>query len=132
MESAGGAHRAHRQLVYTAAGVETLVALTTVNDPGAEEAALASAARRRVSYATLWLAFVVPLPITCVLARAPLPGTLFLGSFIGIFARLTTFQSASAPIELAWFLLGTKVADVIVGLVITRMRRRATHGETPS
>ncbi len=92
---------------------------------------LASAVRRRVSYATLWLALVVPLPITCLLARAPLAATLFLGMFIGVFVRIMTFEHGGAPIELAWWLLGAKVGDLIVGLFITRMRRRATPAPTP-
>jgi hypothetical protein len=92
-----------------------------------EADAPATAARRRVSFATLWLVFVVPLPITCLLARAPLAATTFLGMFLGVFVRIMTFGRGGAPIALAWALLGTKIGDLIVGLFITRMRHRAAR-----
>jgi len=95
-----------------------------------EASALATAARRRVSFATLWLAFVVPFPITCLLARAPLAATIFLSTFIGVFYVTMTFGRAGASIAFAWALLGIKVADLVVGLLITRMRRRTAPATT--
>jgi uncharacterized transporter YbjL len=67
---------------------------------------------------------VVPLPITCFLARAPLAATVFLGTFVGVVVRIMTFPDGGAPLALAWWLLGAKVGDLIVGLFITRMRHR--------
>jgi hypothetical protein len=87
-------------------------------------------ASRRVSYATLWLAFAVPLPITCLCVGARLAGTLFLGVFIGDLVTLVTFERGTAPMALLWWLLGVKVGDLAVALAVSVRRGRAVSRST--
>src|SRR5262249_14964795 len=81
-------------------------------------------ARRRASGAALTLGFLVPFPVTCLLLRAPLLGTAFLGVFVGALVKIATFKRGTAPLELLWLLAADKVGDLLVALVIAMLRRR--------
>jgi len=87
-------------------------------------------ANRRVSYATLWLGFAVPLPITCLCVGARLAGTLFLGVFIGDLVTLATYERGTAPMTLLWWLIGAKLGDLAVALAVSVRRGRAVSRST--
>jgi hypothetical protein len=80
------------------------------------------AARRR-SFATIWLGFLVPFPITCLLAGAHLLGTVFLAAFVGALIRTMTYERGTAPEALAWILAGIKLGDLLTAIVVLIWRR---------
>lgn len=93
------------------------------SDDDEANSSLRATAARRQSFATVWLGFLVPVPITCWCVGARLPGTVFLGAFVGTLVNTIMYEQGTAPGVLAWTLAGTKLGDLVVAIGVLAWRR---------